>query len=81
MKSPFPSFKILLATILVIAIYSTYNFFSKSQSQYFQLNLDWNNIKEVAEYGEVEIDSFTYNFLKLIIQNESFESIFKIHIC
>lgn len=74
MKSPFPSFKILLATILVIAIYSTYNFFSKSQSQYFQLNLDWNNIKEVAEYGEVEIDSFTYNFLKLIIQNESFES-------
>lgn len=68
--SSFPSNKIMFITVFCITIGFGAKFILKSNSQFFQLNFDWDKGKIIKSYGEMILDSVSYNYVKF--QKEGF---------
>ena len=62
---PFPSNKVMLTTILLVAFGFGIKFISSSNQQFFQLNFDWDKEKPIKELGTAILDSVSYNYVEI----------------
>lgn len=69
--SPFPSNKIMITTIILVAIGFGFKFINSSGQQFFQLNYDWDKEKPVENLGIARLDSVTYNYVQISGNNFS----------
>ena len=63
----FPSNKTIVITFLVLVTWFGIKFVNKANDLFFQLNYNWNEKEIIKEYGEVTLDSVTYNFLSIYL--------------
>lgn len=67
--NPFPSFKIMLATILLVTLGFGVKFINSSNQQFFQLNFDWDKEESIKDIGTAILDSVSYNYVKISKNN------------
>lgn len=60
----------MFVTVFLVTIGFGIKFITKSNKQFFQLNSDWSKEKTIKSYGEILLDSVSYNYVKF--QKESF---------
>lgn len=61
----FPSNKIMITTILLVALGFGIKFMTTSNTQFFQLNFDWDKEEPLKTIGSVRLDSVSYNYVKV----------------
>jgi len=55
----------MLSIIIVLTILYGWKFIREAKKDFFQLNYEWKNEEVKNDFGEVFIDSISYNYLKL----------------
>ena len=63
----FPSNKTIVITFLVLVTWFGIKFVNKANDLFFQLNYNWNKEEIIKDYGEVTLDSVTYNFVSIYL--------------
>jgi lysophospholipase L1-like esterase len=61
----FPSNKILLVSLLIVTTWFGIKFTTIAKTQFFQLNYDWHNEIEISTKGIVDIDSVSFNYMRI----------------
>jgi lysophospholipase L1-like esterase len=69
--NPFPSYKLMLITILLVTLGFGIKFISSSNQQFFQLNFDWDKEEPVKNLGTAILDTVSYNYVE--ISNTNFQ--------
>lgn len=61
----YPSSTSLVISFLILLVYLSFDFWSKANRDFFQLNYDWKKKDLLYNYGIVKVDSVSYDFLKI----------------
>ncbi|ASO04883.1 hypothetical protein [Arenibacter algicola] len=72
--SYFPSNKTIIFTQIVIMVYLTIDFQINGKRDFFQLNYDWNSIRELNNIADIKIDSVSYNFLNIELDSTKIDT-------
>ncbi len=60
----------MLVTLLILLLFYSISFLWRIDDSFLQTKYDWNNVQSVKTIGKVDLDSVSYNFVRLKINSD-----------